>query len=169
MVRADRIAITAVGLLGRAAVGFLGLVVVLGTITPPPEPDTRARFEPDAPGCPTDRVVLTVPEGRLLANLIVVDASGREIATVTRCFNGDLAMVANRAVGASVSSYLHAKGPAVLVVTGSARRARIEAEPDGTTKTSASDVPPVLEPPALFPPCDHPAGDQERPGGDQAR
>jgi hypothetical protein len=169
MFRADRIALVSVGLLGRAAMGLLGLMVILGTITPLPEPGTRARSEPDAPGCPADRVVLTVPEGRLVANLIVVDATGREIATVTRCYNGDIAMVANRAGGASVSSYLHAKGRAVLVVTGSARRARIEAESDGTTKTSMSDVPPILEPPALFPPCDHPAGDEGRRGGDQAR
>ena len=54
IVLAYKAALAASGLLMRAAVGLVGIMVVVGAIAPRPEPDARARSEPGDPGTSWD-------------------------------------------------------------------------------------------------------------------
>jgi hypothetical protein len=146
MVRPDRIPLTAGGLLARAALGFIGLAILIGLSTPPPEPAATASSQPDDPTRTAMTVTLRVPEGALAKHLSVVDASGRELAFLTHWISGMTTVVPCRSGGAGVSYHLNADGSANLRVDGTARATLIRAEPDGTTEVSPRDVRPGVSP-----------------------
>src|SRR5262245_18081647 len=89
MVRADRIALGVGSLVGGAAVGLVGLMLAVGAFVPPNEPACRAQSVPGDPAPTAISVTLRIPEGEPAAHVRVVDASGHELATVTRWYNGD--------------------------------------------------------------------------------
>jgi hypothetical protein len=134
MVRTYSAALAAGGRLGKAAVVFVGMVLAVGAIVPLPEPSGPMRSEPVDSTGNENRVVLAVPEGGIASTLTVVDASGREIATLTRWYNGDTVMMARQKGGAGVNCLLNARGSAELGVFGMTQHTRIEVQPDGTTK-----------------------------------
>ena len=140
MIRACKLALTAGGLIGKAALGFLGFMVVIVAITPTRGPDDRVRSEVGDPTSPANRFTLTVPEGEQAGTLIVVDASGCELATLTHWYNGETAVVTNRSDGADVSFCLYSEGSAALELTGTALRTTIKMGRDGTTKTSVKPL-----------------------------
>jgi hypothetical protein len=140
MVRAYRAALAAGGLLMRAAVGFVGFLVVAGALARRPEPDARARSEPGDPSRQGSTVILAVPEDSLAGSLTVVDVSGRELLTLTHWYNGDTSVLARRSGGVGVSCHLNGNGSAALQFTGTAWVTRINAEPDGTAKTSVRSL-----------------------------
>jgi hypothetical protein len=131
MVRACRAALAAGSLLGKAAAGFVGILVIAGAIVPVAGPDRRARSHGVDPLLAADTVVLTVAEGNPSRTLTVVDASGRELATLTHWTNDDTAIVAPRRDGARVGCYLNARGSTAVLLAGTARQTRIESQPDG--------------------------------------
>jgi hypothetical protein len=142
MVRADRIALEVGSLVGRAAVGLIGLLIAVGAFVPPDEPASRAPSEPGDPAPSAISVTLRIPEGEPAGHVKVVDATGRELATVTRWYNGDVAVVARPGAGVGVYSYLNVNGSADVSVIGKARQTDIDAQPDGTAKVSVGNVPP---------------------------
>jgi hypothetical protein len=139
----------AVGLLGKVAVGFVALIVLVGAVLPSPSasPDARARSESGGRKPPSDAVVLRVPDGEPAGHLTVVDAAGREIAKLTHWSNGHTAVVTRRDVGPTVGYYHKAEGWVGVLVSGTAGETRIEVESDGTTKASASDPSGFINPP----------------------
>ena len=146
MVGACRAVLAAGSLLGKAAVGFVGILVIAGAVVPVAGPDRRSRSDGVDPLLAGDTVVLTVPEGNLSRTLTVVDESGRELATLTHWTNDDTAIIAPGRDGAGMGCYLNARGSTVVLLAGTARQTRIESEPDGTTKTAVRDIsPPVIE------------------------
>jgi hypothetical protein len=131
MIRAYRVALTAMGL----AV----LMVVLARVVPPPEPEGRARPEPDGSAAIESTIALTVPEGELAGTLNVVDASGRALASLTYFSDGDIALVARPDGRAGLSCWLSGKGAARMQMTGTVRVTNIEMDPDGMTRTSTTE------------------------------
>jgi hypothetical protein len=134
LVLARNAALAACGLLMRAGVGLVGLIVVVGAIAPRSGPDAGARSEPCDPGRPGSPVVLTVPRGSLGENLTVVDGAGRELLVMTLWFNGSTSIVAHRSGGVEVSCFHSSKGPAELMFTGKEWQTYLRADPDGTAK-----------------------------------
>jgi hypothetical protein len=147
MVRAGKAALTVGGLVGRAALGFLGLIIVVGAFVPPPEPAGRAHSEPDDRAQSAITVTLRIPEGEPAGHVTVVDATGRELAMVSCWSDGVSAVVARRDAGAVVSSYLTADGRAYVRLIGTARQTCIDVQPDGTTSLSDGIPPPAVNPP----------------------
>jgi hypothetical protein len=135
MHRTYRVAVAAGALLARAALGFVVLMAILAMVAPPPEPDARARPDPAGSVANVSTVTLRVPEGELVRNLNVVDASGRELALLTYFSDGELVLVARRSGGACVSLWFTGKGTARVQMSGTSRATTIELEPDGTTRT----------------------------------
>jgi hypothetical protein len=142
MVRADRIALGVGSLVGRAALGLIGLMIAVGAFVPPNEPASRSPSEPGDPAQSAITVTLRIPAGEPAGHVTVVDASGRELARVTRWYNDDVAVVAQREAGVGVYSYLNVNGKTDVSVIGTARQTDIFAQPDGTAKVSVSNVPP---------------------------
>jgi hypothetical protein len=140
MVRTCRSVLAVAGLLGKAAVGLVGVMIVIGAVVPVPWTDPQARSGQVDPARAAGTVVLTVPEGRPAGTLTVVDASGRELATLTHWRNQNIAVLATRRDGARVSCFLKAQGSAVLLLAGAKRQTRIELEPDGATRACLSDI-----------------------------
>jgi hypothetical protein len=148
MVRACRAALAAGSLLVKAAAGFVGVLVIAGALVPVPGPERRARSDGVDPLLTADTVVLAVPEGIPSRTLTVVDASGREVATLTHWTNDDTTIIAPGRDGAGVGCYLNARGSTVVLLAGKARQTRIESKPDGTTNTVVRDIsPPAIERP----------------------
>ncbi len=127
------------GRLARATLGLLGIAAVVGLLARAPARDNQASS--DDPIQPATRVVLTVPEGKMTGDLVIVDPSGRELATLTRWYNDDTAVVIGRGTGPRVSVHVSGTGRTSLLVRGSARQTRICTRPDGvpTTWTTRAD------------------------------
>jgi hypothetical protein len=136
MHRSNRVAMAAGSLFGRAAFGFALFMGILAIVSPPPEPDARAR--PGSADSPANSstVTLRVPEGEISATLNVVDASGSQLAILTHVCTGDTILVAPRGGGAGSVLQFTGKGTAKLQMVGTARESYIEMDPDGTTRTS---------------------------------
>lgn len=150
MVRPDRIALAAGSLLARAALGFLGLTILIGWNAVPPEPAATAPSRPDDPTQTATTVMLRVPAGALAKHLSVVDASGRELAFLTHWISGMTTVVSCRSGGAGVSYHLNTDGSANLRVDGNARVTMIRAEADGTTRVSPRAILPGVNPQAMM-------------------
>lgn len=140
MVRACKAALVAGGLVSRMAVGFVGFTVVAVSVLPPPEPDAGGRSGPGEPARPGSRVVLTVPQGSLAGSLTVIDASGRELATLIHWYSGSTSIVARRSGGVGVNGYLNRNGSANLLLIGTVKETSIDAKPDGTATTFERDL-----------------------------
>ena len=136
MVRADGVAMTAVGLFARAALGFVGLSILIAWACPPPGPSATAATPPGDPSPAGTTVTLRVPDGALAKHLRVVDATGRELIDLTYWVSGSTTVVSGRRDGAGVSYHLNDDGSASLLVEGTARAARIETRRDGTTRVT---------------------------------
>jgi hypothetical protein len=160
MFRLDRIAVAAGGLLARAALGVIGLAILIGWSTPRSDPAATASFQPDDPTQTAMTVTLRVPEGALATHLSVVDASGRELAFLSHWMTGMTTVVSRRSRGAGVSYHLNTDGSANLLVEGTAGVTPIHAETDGTTRVSPRGVRPGVSPRTTIDP-------QTRPGSDE--
>jgi len=134
MVRAYSAARAAGGRLLRAAVGFVGFLVVVGAIAPRPDSDAGARSQAGDPAGPESTVVLSVPEGKLGGHLTIVDGAGRELVTLTHWFNGSTSIIAGRGGEAVLSCFFDGKGAAALKFNSTAGGTCIEARSDGTTR-----------------------------------
>ncbi len=66
---------TAGGLVGRVAVGFLGIAMVVGAVAPQPDPPGRTRSESASRALSANRITLNVPEGQAAGSLTMVDAA----------------------------------------------------------------------------------------------
>jgi hypothetical protein len=132
MVRPDRMALAAAGLLARAALGFIGLAILIGWNAATPDPFAAASSQPGDPTQTAMTVTLRVPEGAMAEHLRVVDASGRELAVLTHWMTGMTTVVSRRDGGAGVSYVLNTDGSANLLVEGTARVTVIGTKPDGT-------------------------------------
>jgi hypothetical protein len=139
MVRVWGIVSAVGGLLAKAAVGLVGLVIV-AALLPHPQPEARERSESGDPAGPASSVLLRVPEGEQAGDLSVVDEQGRELAVLTRWRNGQTSVVARRNGGVSLGCYIEAKGVTNLELIGSAQQTSIEVRPDGVTRTMARDA-----------------------------
>jgi hypothetical protein len=146
MVRPDRIAQAAGGLITKAALGCIGLLIMIGWSTPPPEPVDRASSQPGDPENTAMTVMLHVPEGALAKHLTVVDASGRELAILTHWISGMTSVVSCRSDGTGVSYILNSNGTATMLVRGTARVTTINSQKDGTTQVSHRVVPTRVDP-----------------------
>ena len=71
---------------------------------------------------------------------------GREIAKLTHSSNGHTAVVTRRDVGPTVGYDHKAEGWVGVLVSGTAGETRIEVEPDGTSRSSASDLSGFINP-----------------------
>jgi hypothetical protein len=142
MVRADRIALAAAGLLTKAALGLLGLVLLIGWDAPPPR-TAAAPVRPDVPAAMT--VALRVPEGGPARHLTVVDESGRELATLTLWASG-MRTVVSRSGAIVVCTYLGTDGSARTHMATTAGITVVEAGPGGTSRVSERDTATELEP-----------------------
>ena len=91
--------------------------------------------------------MLRVPDGETAGHLTVVDAAGREIARLTHWSSGHTAVVTRRDVGPTVGYYHKAEGWVGVLVSGTAGETQIHVEPDGTTRSSASDPSRFINPP----------------------
>lgn len=149
MVRLDRIALAAGGLLARAALPFIGLAILFGWNALPPNPVVTASSQPGDSTPTAITVTLPVPEGPMAKHVRVVDASGRELAILTHRMTGMITVMSRRTGGAGVSYVLNTDGSANLLVEGPARVTLIGARPDGTDQVSHQDV---------LPSTSHPAG-----------
>ncbi len=147
MFRLDRISSAAGGLLARAAVGFIGLTILIGW-NASPEPAATAPSQPGDPTQTAMTVTLRVPEGALAKHLSVVDASGRELVFLTHWISGMTTVVSGRGGGAGVSYHLNTDGSANLRVDGTTRTTVLRAERDGTTRVSHEGVPTRVTGPA---------------------
>ena len=134
MVRAYSAARAAGGLLMRAAVGFVGFLVVAGAIAPRPDSEAGARSQAGDPAGPASTIVLTVPEGELGGHLTIVDGAGRELATLTHWYTGSTSIIAGRGDGVGLSCLFDGKGAAALKFINTARGISIDARSDGTTR-----------------------------------
>lgn len=148
MIRAFGAAMALGGLLVKVAVGLVGLLVLVGAVVPTSSPpEARRGADPGGPGRPANTVVLTVPEGHPAGNLVIVDATGRELATLTHWANGRTAVVARHHVGPTLGYHRDAAGSVNLLVTGSAAETEIRVRPDGTAKATASEPSRFINPP----------------------
>ncbi len=143
MVRADRIATAAGGLLAKAALGFIGLAMIVGWYAPPPERAAAAASPPGDPDGAAMTVTLHVPEGAMAKHLTVVDGSGRELAILTHWISGMTTVAALRSHGAGVSYNLNTDGSARMLVQGTERVTLVDAERDGTTRVRHRVLPGV--------------------------
>jgi hypothetical protein len=128
---------TAGGLVGRVAVGFLGIAMVVGAVAPQPDPPGRTRSESASRALSANRITLNVPEGQAAGSLTMVDESGRELAILTRGRSGEIGFVTRLRGGAGVCCWLKEAGTAFVSLIGTARETFIEVQPDGTATTSA--------------------------------
>ena len=142
MVRADRIALAAAGLLTKVALGLLGLALLIGWDAPPPR-TAAPPVRPDDPAAMT--VALRVAEGGPARHLTVVNESGRELATLTLWASG-MRTVVSRSGAIVVSTYLGADGSARTHMATTAGMTVVEARPDGTSRVSERDAATELEP-----------------------
>jgi hypothetical protein len=149
MARTGGMAQAAGGRLGTAVAVLAGLLAA-ALMAPLPEPDGRAGAGPrDREPTGTTTAVLTVPEGEVSSTLTVVDAAGRELATLTRWYNGEIAGVIPRGDGTALGFWLGLRGGASVEWTGTVRRTSIRMNADGTAETAATrrvGVPAGLEP-----------------------
>jgi hypothetical protein len=146
MFRVDRIALATVRQLARAALGLLGLTILIGWNAPTPEPAASASSRRgDLPQTPRT-VTLGVPEGALATNVTVVDASGRELAVVTRWLSGTTTVVSRRDGGVGVSYHLHGDGSARMRMAGSEKVSVIDGRPDGTAQVAEISIAPCGSP-----------------------
>lgn len=147
MIRAFGAAMALGGQLVKVAMGLVGLIVLVGAVVPSSPPDGRPGSGPGAAVRPGNTVVLSIPEGRPAGNLVVVDASGRELATLTHWANGRTAVITRHRIGPTVGYHRDASGSVDLLVTGSAGEAQIRVRSDGATKTTASEPSHFINPP----------------------
>jgi hypothetical protein len=148
MVRPDRMALAAGGLLARAALGFIGLAILIGWSAPPPDPAATVSSQRGDPTQTAMTVTLRVPEGAMAKHLRVVDASGRELAILTQWMAGMTTVMSRCDGGAGVSYSLNTDGSANLLVEGPARVTLIGAKPDGTDQVSHQYILPRINRPA---------------------
>jgi hypothetical protein len=135
------------GLLAKAAVGLIGLAVVVGAVAPRPETDGRTRPKQGDRSPLANTITLEVPVGDPAAHLTVVDESGRVLAILTRWFDGRIGLVARNGGGAGVCCWLKAgAGTAHVNLFGTARQTVIDVQPDGTAKAFAGNLSGRLEP-----------------------
>ena len=144
---------TAAGVwIGRSAVGFVGLAVVVGAMVPRPEADGRISRSSDLA---ESTVTLGAPEGQA-GRLSVVDEAGRELAVLTRWSDGEVGVVA-RCGAVGVCCWLkEAAGTAFVNLIGKERETHIEVQPDGTMKAATGGL------------SGHPQGHGPRPDGPRA-
>ena len=139
MIRTCRMAMATVTRLGGTALWLVSLIVLVGVMAPAPTADVRPGLETDEPVLLANTVVLKVPVGRPAGNLIVVDPSGRELATLTHWSSGHTVLLTRPPDGPSVGIYRHARGSVALSVSGAAETTRIHVAPDGSMRTSATE------------------------------
>jgi hypothetical protein len=132
MVRPNRIGRAAGTLLVRAAVGFIGLAIIVNWTESPPGTGAKASYQAGDPPQNSTRVALQVAEGELAQHVTVVDPSGRELAIVTCWYSGDITVVSNHSDRTGASYHLYTNGSVRMRVAGTARVTLIDAEPDGT-------------------------------------
>ena len=147
MMRAFRAAMALSVLLVKVAVCLVGLIMLIGAVIPSSPPEGRIGSGAGGAARPRTTVVLSVPEGHPAAYLVVVDASGRELATLTHWANGRTALTTRHHVGPTLGYHRDAAGSLDLLVTGSAAETQIRVRPDGTTKTAASEPSRFINPP----------------------
>ena len=136
MIRTCRMAMGTVTRLGGSALWFVGLIAIVGAMIPAPTTDVRSGPGMDEPVLLANTVVLKVPAGRPAGNLIVVDPSGRELATLTHWSSGHTVMLTRPPDGPSVGIYHNAQGSVAVSVSGAAETTRIHVAPDGSMTTS---------------------------------
>ena len=151
------------GLLTKAALGCVGLLIMIGWSTPPPGPVDEASYQPGDPENTATTVMLHVPEGSLAKHLTVVDASGRELAILTHWISGMTSVVSCRSDGTGVSYILNSNGTATMLVGGTARVTTIDAQKDGTTHVSHRVVPTRVDPGTKMKTESPPGSDERRP------
>jgi hypothetical protein len=139
MIRAHRIALAAGGLLTRTALGFIGLTIVFSWYAPSSGTAARSPSEAADPDPTARTVMLRVPDGAAAAHLTIVDASGRELAVVTKWRPCGTSVVSRQSGGTAVSYHLNVDGSAKVRVQGATRATLFEAESNG--KTEVSQVP----------------------------
>ena len=94
MIQANRIALAAVpSVRERGAVGALGIMVIVAACRPDAGTHGRSRPEAADPEQPVETVAMSVPDGMLAKSLTIIDASGRELATLTHWRNGETMVV----------------------------------------------------------------------------
>lgn len=125
-------------LIGKSAVGFVGLAVVVGSMVPRPEADARISGSRDLAA---NTVTLGVPEGQAAARLSVVDEAGSELAVLTRWSDGELGFVARCGAPGVCCWFKQATGAAFVNLIGKERETRIEVRPDGTAKAATGGLP----------------------------
>ena len=135
MIATNRIVRTAVGQLGRTAVGILVIMLVVGAVAPMPAPEARMESEPGDLERPVDTVALTVPDGLMMKSLTITDGSGHELATLTSLRTGGTTVVMRQHDGAAVSCWFNGKDRVILELTGTVWRTQIEMNRDGTAKS----------------------------------
>jgi hypothetical protein len=150
MVRADRIALAAGGPLARAALGLIGLSIIFGWNTPPPQPAATASSQPGDSEQTAMTVTLRVPEGAPVKHLTVLDASGRTLAILTHWITGATTVESRRSGGVGVCYHMNTDGSAKMRMDGTAQVTLIDAEQDGTSQVSQRDVPPIVDPGAVM-------------------
>ena len=132
---------TAGGLFGRGLVGFLGLAMVVGAVSPPARPRTHERGSARRRTPSANRITLNVPEGQPAGSLTMVDESGRELAVLTRGRSGEIGFVTRSPGGAGVCCWLREAGTAFVSLIGTAGETFIEVQPlMASAKTSAGDL-----------------------------
>jgi hypothetical protein len=134
MVRAGRIALGAGSLLAKGVLGFVGLSIVIGWSTPPPQPVATASPQPGDPAQTSMAITLRVPEGAISKHVTILDETGRELAVVTHWITGLTTVVSRRDGGAGICCALNVDGTARLRVDGTSRATQIDAEQDGTSQ-----------------------------------
>lgn len=127
-----RIAMGAVGRLGRTAVGMMGIVLAVAVIMPSPATGPRS-----GPGDPEGRenvVAVVVPDGELSKTLTITDASGRELATLTH-YRADFTHFTARCEGGpEVSCALYPQTKSITIdLAGDRRQTHIRVNRDGAT------------------------------------
>jgi hypothetical protein len=129
-----RLATAAGVLIGKSAVGFVGLAVVVGSMVPRPDAEGRIFHSGEIAAC---TVTLGLPEGHAAGRLAVVDEAGRELAVLTRRSDGELALMARSGAVGIGCWFNQAAGTAFVNLIGKGRETRFELLPDGTPKALA--------------------------------
>lgn len=130
----------AIGLFGRSLIALVGLSVVGGAVVPWHEPEGRTGAEPGATSPDTSTITLTIADGEAARSLTVVDESGRELAALTRWRNGTIGLSARRDGGTGIWSGIRESGETFANLVGTTRQTFVEARPDGTAKSTVSDL-----------------------------